>query len=166
MTDLDFPLDLLPPDQQKVLAYWRELNGEELRCSFRQFHLSSLPPVVLPSTMIIDVFADSSKNRFRFWGTKMTYIYGRDMTGHCPYDLTPPEMAAVIRAKHEKMAAKPKASASTYVFLRDSGVEHSHYALRLPLSDDGENLSHIAIIVDLSANDAAYRKSILSTAQV
>ncbi len=166
MKDLDFPLDRLSSDHQKVLLFWRSLGGEELRCSFKQFHLDKLPPTLLPSTMIVDVFEDFSKNLFRFWGTRMTQVHGRDMTGKSPYDLTPPEMANAIRAQHEKMAVQPRASASRYVFTRDTGIEHSHFALRLPLSDDGKTLSQIAIVVDLSANDRAYNSSLLSVQPV
>jgi hypothetical protein len=163
MEDQLYPLDLLKPEQQQVLNFWRDLGGERLRCSLKDFELSKLPPALLPTTMIVDIFSDFSENCFRFWGTRMTQIHGRDMTGCSPYDLSPPEMGQAVRRQHEKIVTQPEASASRFVFLRDGVLEHTHNALRLPLSGDSDNVTNLAIIVDLSPQERGYKKNGSST---
>jgi len=158
MEDIELPLDLLSPDHQKSLTYWREQGGETLSCSYPQFDLCGLPSRIIPSTMVVDVFADTARNRYRFWGTRMTRIHGRDMTGRSPYELQSEGFSGTIRRQHQAMYEHPVPTASKHIFIRQGGLQQTHYTLRLPLSNDGKTLSQIVIIVDLSDNEASDSK--------
>jgi len=144
-------LDDLPEPLKTVWDYWQGLGGESLGCSWRGFDLQEIPPNLLPSTMVIDVWEDESKNRYRFWGTQMTRIHGRDMTGESPYDISPSDLGETLRRQHKATVTDGKASASIYGFERAGGVDHFHQVLRLPLSDDGTSVNQIAVIIDLTA---------------
>ena len=149
MRQSDVPLDALPERLQAALAYWRHMGGERLACNWRDFDLFGIPPAVVPTTLVIDVFEDTARNRFRFWGSAMTNLHGRDMTGMSPYDIRPVDMAPELRRQHEETRRSGKPSASRYAFARDAGFEHTHYVLRLPLSDDGREVSQIVVVTDM-----------------
>jgi hypothetical protein len=166
MQEGDLSLDDLPEGLRKVWEYWRELGGGTLGCSWRDFDLQKIPLDLLPSTMIIDVWEDQDRNRYRFWGTQMTRIHGRDMTGKSPYDISPSDLGKTLRRQHKTTVQNGKASASIYGFKRAGGFEHFHQVLRLPLSDDGKNVNQLAVIIDLTAAPPEYQIGLMSAAPV
>ncbi len=152
------PLDQLTDGLRTVLEYWRGLGGETLACSWDRFELTALPSDLLPTTMVIDIAADMADNRYRFWGTRMTVIHGRDMTGRSPYDIEPADMAAAVRKQHTNTIKERRPGATVYEFVRASGAVHRHHALRLPLSKDGETVNQLVVVVDLSGEGSDYMK--------
>jgi len=112
--------------------------------------------------MVVDIGPAMEDNRYRFWGSQMTHIHGRDMTGMSPYDIKPPEVAEILYRVHERIIKDRAASANVFEFVKTSGVSHSHYNLRLPLSDDGESVSQIVIVVDLTAAPPEHKRALLS----
>lgn len=144
-------LDELPAGLSSALAYWRELGGDKLQCSWKTFDLMKIPSSLLPTTMVIDVGVDMDANRYRYWGSVMTRLHGRDMTNLCPYDIPPEKLAERIRQDHAMMLREKKAYARIYGFERHGGFEHFHSVLALPLSDDAENVHQIAVVIELTA---------------
>ena len=151
MIENELPLDDLPAPLREVLEYWRARGGEELKCGWRDFNLEDLPASVLPTTLVVDVKPDPGQNVFRFYGTGMRYIHGTDMTGRTTAELEPPELAETVRRNHATTVRINTADASTYGFERHGGFDHRQSLLRLPLSDDGENVHHIVIVIDLTS---------------
>ncbi len=162
MKETDLALDDLPKGLQAVYDYWRGLGGEELRCGWKQFDLSAIPSGFVPSTMVVDIGPAMDDNRFRFWGSQMTLIHGGDMTGKSPYELEPGEMADAVYKNHFKVIEERVPSASIFEFVKATGTAHSHRTLRLPLSDDGETVSQIVVVVDLTAAPPEHKQSLLS----
>jgi hypothetical protein len=161
MKETDLAFDDLPKGLRAVYDYWRGLGGEELRCSWKQFDLSAIPSGFVPSTTVVDIGPTMEDNRFRFWGSQMTLIYGSDMTGKLPYELEPRDMAGAVFKNHFKVIEARAPSASIFEFVKASGTVHSHRILRLPLSDDGESVSQI-VVVDLTAAPPEHKQSLLS----
>lgn len=141
------PLSDLTAPLTDVLDHWRVRGGEDLACPWSKFEMHFLPPPVLPTTLVIDVFDDMDRNRYRFWGSRMTLIHGRDMTGKSPYELTPRELGKDLRKQHREIRDGRTARADVLGFVLDHGVTQTHTILRLPLSDDGQTVSQIAGVV-------------------
>lgn len=156
----------LTADLKIALGYWRALGGESLSCSWKQFDLPKIPTHLLPTTMVVDVHPDMDDNIYRFWGTMMTRIHGRDMTGQSPYDLEPADLARSARKVHAEIIEKRTWNSVIHTFIRHSGVKHRHCALRLPLSDDGQTISHLVVVVDVSIADPKDRRDLLTSASV
>ncbi len=148
MIEKEVALEDLSDSLAAVLAYWRARRGEELRCSWRDFHLDELPTQLVPTTMVVDVKEDVTKNTFRFWGSGMNVIHGADMTGMTTAELSPPEFRAAVQRIHAKVVEYPRAYGTHYGFERHGGFEHLQNALRLPLSDDGRTVSQIVIVIE------------------
>ena len=95
MTDkVNIALDELSGDLADALAYWRSLGGDDCVCTWQMFDLMKIPSRVIPTTMVIDIFDDIENNVFRYWGSGMTRIHGKDMTGKSPYQVPPLEFSA------------------------------------------------------------------------
>ncbi|MBC8339528.1 MAG: hypothetical protein ISR51_00155 [Rhodospirillales bacterium] len=156
------PTPVLTDSLMAALEYWRSLGGEDLACDWKRFDLFEVPAKLIPSTMVLDIHPDMDNNVYRFWGTIMTRIHGRDMTGKSPYELEPAELARAIRKSHEEIIKKRTWGSSIYTFERHSGIFHKHCTLRLPLSDDGKTVSQIVMLVDVSIADASDRRDLLS----
>lgn len=140
----------------EALEYWRARGGETLGCGWDDFELIDLPPVLIPTTLVVDVMADVTKNRFRFWGTGMVAIHGVDLTGLTTSALEPEELRKAVQKNHADTIADAAASASIYGFQRHGGFDHHQNILRLPLSDDGRSVSHIVAIIDLTDEGRAF----------
>lgn len=162
MKEETLTLENLPETLREVLEYWRGLGGEDLRCAWAQVDLMAIPKQFLPSTTVVDIGAEMTDNRYRYWGSKMTRIHGSDMTGKSPFDIDPKEMAEAICESHADIIKNPRWTAHAYEFIRASGVEHRHVTLRMPLSDDGKTVSQIVTVIDLSEADPSDKKGLLS----
>ncbi|MEK9753941.1 MAG: hypothetical protein VW338_12145 [Rhodospirillaceae bacterium] len=112
-----------------------------------------IPARLLPYTLVIDVFADTTLNSFRYWGSAMTELHGYDMKGQSLYDIHTADMVPELRRQHEETRTTGEASASRYAFMREPGFNYVHYALRLPLSGDGKAVSQIVVITDVAEGE-------------
>ena len=156
------PLESFAENLRTVFEYWRSLGGEDLKCAWSQFDLLAIPKVLLPSTMIVDVGVTMEENRYRYWGSQMTRIYGSDMTGKSPYDIVPTGIAEAVYVGHSDVIKNKQWVAYTFEFIRASGVEHRQSTLMMPLSDDENTVNQIVNVVDLSQSATSDKKGLLS----
>lgn len=133
-----------------IHEYWGQLRGSRFAPAWPEVDMLRFPPKLLPTTMIVDIHEPIENSLFRYWGSKLTEIHGRDMTGKCPYTLKPLEFGQKLLADHRELVEKKIPLAWHYSFLAAKGFIHSHSVLRLPLSDDGQSVRNIIIIVDFS----------------
>ena len=75
-----------------------------------------------------------------------------------PYELAPKDLAEAVRQDHLTTIQKRKPFAKIYGFERHGGFEHIQSVLRLPLSDDGESVNQIVVIVELTDKGIDYWK--------
>jgi hypothetical protein len=114
--------------------------------------------------MVADMHPDMDNNTYRYWGSIMTRIHGRDMTGQSPYDLEPADLARSLRKIHSEMIELRTWNSTINTFTRHGGISHMHCALRLPLSDDGQSISHLVVVIDVSiTNPEDCRDLLIST---
>lgn len=155
------PIELaeLTPVLRQAFDYWKSLKRNDIGPSWQEFDLSELPPKILPTAMVVDIKTPMSDNVFRFWGSELTFIHGREMTGRCPYDLDPPEFGRQLLADHTAIVESKAPHAVLYEVLGIKGYTHSHMVLRLPLSQDGAVVSHIVVCADYSDEALNYHRA-------
>lgn len=149
LADIDRLRDL-PVSLIAALDYWDECRKGRFAPAWRDFDLMALPSKVIPSTSVIDIADPLSDSTYRFWGSHMTVIYGRDLTGGCPYKIHTPAFGRVLLARHEKMMRERKPSSTHFRFTTGNLDRRSHTVLRFPLSNDGAGIHHIVVISDYS----------------
>jgi len=141
-------LDELTPALQAAYRYWQSLFDHGIGPPWRAFDLSKLPPSIIPTTMVVDVHETMTDNRYRFWGSGLTAIHGREMTGKCPYDLEPADFGKHLLAGHTAFVKKASPEAVLYEIFGVQGFRHSHMVLRVPLSNDGKTVTQMLICAD------------------
>ncbi|MEK9670872.1 MAG: hypothetical protein VW268_00020 [Rhodospirillaceae bacterium] len=96
--------------------------------------------------MAADIFDNLVDNRFRCWGSGMTRIHGRDMTGKSSYSLAPAAFGETLREHHQIVSQTKAAAADVLSFGRPSGLGHTPWVVRLPLSNTGEPVDQVVVI--------------------
>jgi len=140
-------LDETPPPMDAALAYWRDLTGERLAPSWREFDLAKLPPRLLPSTVVYDVIDDGREFRIRYYGSGMTRVHGVDLTGRSPLDFPWRPLGEFLHREMQNVLENRQPEHLTYIYTKPDRPAELQNVLRLPLSDDGQRVSHIVSLI-------------------
>lgn len=140
----------LPSGLMAAHEYWVSLKGDRVAPSWKDFELLGLPLHLVPTTLVIDIKDPVSDSIYRFWGSKMTEIHGADMTKGSPYNLQPEGFGQQVYKDHCVVIEKKIPTAGHYSFFAHGGYIHSHSLLRLPLSDDGDRITQLVVVIDYS----------------
>lgn len=124
-----------------VLNIWNELRGDRFAPAWGDFQLTDFPLDLISSMSVSDITSPPLKSIYRFWGTKLTEVYGADFTGRSPNEVPPSRQgmdnqmgcAVILRER------KPHLNVREYENIR--GFTGRVFILRMPLSDDGEAVS-------------------------
>lgn len=136
------------PRFQEAYDYWlSKCRGDKLPAR------SDLDPIDTPSLLgnivLIEVRIEEERTRFRYrlWGSNITDIIGRDLTGQYLSDLTPPGRAQKIRdAMNEVIETRQPHYWEIPLPVEDR--QYASYArLALPLATDGKNVDVIAAVI-------------------
>ena len=142
MTDVDVP------EVRAHLEYWRKLRGDRIAPPWSAFDWSEINPKCIPNFTVVDVSLDPLDFIYRFWGTNLARGQKQEMTGRSVHELKPHEEGQSIYNQYREVyeAKEPilfMSSVSGWM-LEDLTV----FSLRMPFSDDGENVSHITSCAD------------------
>lgn len=137
------------PSYQTCFSYWERLKGDRKSPSWREWDWFELPLGLIPFFLVVDVQTDPVNFFYRFYGTASVTMHGKDYTGLSVFDLpTPRDVDGSLKQytdvvnRHEAMTSEYRIEAGT------SGLPIVQTSLRLPFSDDGENVAQIATFVD------------------
>lgn len=128
-------------DIDAVYRYWDGLRGERIAPTRRAFHLEELPPQIVPRMAMIDFLGPPLDYHYRFFGTKMTEVAGRELTGKTYY-ADKIEGYGFVNAKLFPVLVerkKPLFHRTTWESVK--GLLFMTTTMRLPLSDDGEKIT-------------------------
>lgn len=156
----DVGLDSLTPQLSTAYGYWQSRGTADVGPTWNDIDLFELPPAILPTTMVVDIKPNMRDNLFRFWGSELTTIHGREMTGRCPYDILPEEFGQRLLEDHARVVAMKRPHAIVYEVLGVKGYIHSHMVLRLPLFGATGDVSHIVICADYSEAAVEYFRAL------
>jgi len=142
------PIDLdLPEPLGEVFAYWNRLRGDNWAPSWEDFDLLGLSAKAIPYVIVMDVVSDPLNFFYRFWGTGNTTYIGYDLTGKSVRDNKLFSGKVFGEARRIVEEKKPLVHFSKVV--RADGIFRDYARLRVPLSDDGQNVTHIVSAVDV-----------------
>ncbi len=126
-----------------LLDYWKKTRGESFAPRWADFNIIDLPRVVRGGMVVLD--HDPAKNdyRVRFWGVDLWDIYGIDLTGAWVSEV---EHFGVMTnfLKYGTELIKTKAVQKVVLKAVEAAGGSGFYpVLRLPISDDGVNVTKI-----------------------
>lgn len=154
---VELPLDdIAYPDLALAYRFWLGLRGARWAPARADLDPVDLPPHLLPRILMVDVVRDPLDFRYRHWGTGVTDLHGRDMTGRPVRDLRPPAFADLVWRQYAQVVERRAAALFVHEVPTRLGHWRRHAILRLPFSSDGERVDII-----LSQDDYAGAAEVL-----
>ncbi len=143
----DLPLIQLPEELKRVLSYWQGIRQDRLAPTWTEFDMMEIPSSLLPMTMVKDVEAEPHVYRYRFYGSGFARLNQRDLTGKTTDDVAVTAFARALRISLDEFVEKREPRFYDVKFVDEHRFETGQRLFRLPLSDDGKTINHIASIV-------------------
>ena len=135
----------LPVRLREVMAYWDKLRGEDWAPAWSSFRLPDLTSRTIPFVIILDVIQEPLDFVYRFWGTGNTATIGYDCTGMSVRRNK--LFSAKVFGECQQLVEKGRPIVWFSKVVRDDGLYREYIRLRVPLSDDGETVTHIVSAV-------------------
>ena len=137
------PTDTSPVDYHHwALSYWEERRGGRFAPAWRDISLMDFPPTVIPLMSVTDIIAEPLSSKYRFWGTRLTQVFGGDYTGQPPNVVPPRALGLSKTGGCGRLVNERAPHLEVKEFQTVKGILGRAIVLRLPLSDDGEAVDH------------------------
>ena len=124
---------------------WQTARGTAFAPTRRDFSLETLPTTLIPDMALVDFIGPPLDYYYRFFGTGMADIAGLELSGKTyfkdgisGYGFINASLFPIMIEKKEPMFHR-----SVWVSVR--GVHYTTTSVRLPLSEDGVNVTGVAI---------------------
>ncbi len=127
---------------REALKYWERKRGTRFAPSWRDISLMDFPPKVIPAIVVTDINHETFEMSYRFWGSQLTEMHGHDYTGETPADLMPKLLAEGSVNAYQVLIEKKIPQLEIKEFYHREVLRGRQMVLRLPLSNDGENVSN------------------------
>jgi len=126
-----------------ALDIWRQWCAERPAPTWRDIDLAGFPPPLVPMAAVVDVIDDGDDFRYRFWGSGLTQLFGRDETGSL---LSKHGNARSSQIRFQQLrqvvgAFQPLAFQTT--FEKSHGLLAEKTNLRLPVADQPGQVTKI-----------------------
>lgn len=135
--------DGVPAPFAGVFAYWKEKRGEAWAPTLSKFHLDELEAKIIPWSIIADIQPNPFELIYRFWGSKRTTLIGHEMTGKKVSEIPNSYMREGNFKEYQEVYKFKKPMLCNTPVTNKIGIEVTFQSIRLPLSNDGGDFSHI-----------------------
>lgn len=129
-----------------LLDYWKKARGDAFAPRWADFDLMALPRDVRGGLVVVDYDPALEDFRVRFWGVDLWDIFGIDITGAWVKDA---EHFGVMTNFLKYGSEMIKTKTMQKVLLKGvkaTGESGFYPVLRLPISDDGKNVTKIVTL--------------------
>jgi len=132
-------------EMNEIHAYWLAKRGQRRMPSRQDIDAVEIPRL-LPNLMLIDVFHDPLRFRYRLIGTRVVDATGEDRTGRCFDSVDFIAANPIVREQYAACVASGEPVHSLEPFYRrDSGTAYDVERLLLPLSSDDATVDVILV---------------------
>lgn len=148
----------LPASLQLAVDYWRVLKGDRIAPTWREVDMMKLPTQLLSTTVVVDCFNDQDGQpnfRYRYFGSGLRSIHNVELTGKTPDDVPVPELAKFIKSEFASVQESKRPVFAGYGTNLLEGAGDFLDVVRLPISEDGENITQIIGVISYKQHDLA-----------
>ena len=133
-----------------VFDFWSSKKNNGRLPHVSDFKLDELPTKILPWSIVADVIIedDAVSYKFRFWGTQRASLIGYDMTGRYLSEVSSDDMREGNRSEYDYVLAQKKPILCPTPIVTSTGRPIAMTSIRLPLSNDGENVTRVFSALD------------------
>ncbi|MGJ3260166.1 MAG: hypothetical protein ACFE0S_11250 [Rhodospirillales bacterium] len=140
------PQDVDNPAVAAVYEHWLERARGRWAPAWRDIEIMALPTPLLPYVIVCDV-VEGGDLVYRYWGRGHTAYHNTDYTYKPLSVMSPDWVRELLRSQYGQVieARKPLVFETRYF-----GVERPLYSTRLPLSNDGNDVTGIFGVAERS----------------
>ena len=133
-----------------VYEFWLSKKENQQLPHISDFKLDELPTKILPWSIVADVIIEdaSISYKFRFWGTQRASLIGYDMTGRFLSEISSDDMREGNLTEYEYVRTRKKPILCPTPIVTSTGRPIAMPSIRLPLSNDGENVTRVFSALD------------------
>lgn len=142
---------------EEALFYWRSIKGTDIAPSRKSLRIEQLPPKLIPSVAVIDFVDEPMDFLYRFFGTHLVHVAGMELTGKRYYADKIVGFGAINETLVPELIARRAPMFHHFEWQSSRGVTYESKAVRLPLSDDGEQITGMVTANTISLFARSYR---------
>jgi|GEM_PF-801392 hypothetical protein len=133
-----------------VYELWLSKKNDDRLPRISDFKLDELPTKILPWSIVADVIIEDGtvSYKFRFWGTQRASLIGYDMTGRFLSDISSDDMREGNLTEYEYVRTQKEPILCPTPIVTSTGRPIAMPSIRLPLSNDGENVTRVFSALD------------------
>lgn len=133
-------------DLKPVLALWDSLKpANAIASAWRDFDLLDIPPKLLPATIVADIDPQTRAMKYRYFGSQISEVFGGDRTGVAIGEM-PDFYAEASLTTYGWVIDEKEPVLHTLEYTRDHAKSRVMEIIRLPLSDNGADVSHVVSV--------------------
>ncbi len=136
------------PAFQSVIDYWDRKCGADFAPSWKSINLMELPPAILPNCRVVDIKEPITKSIYRFFGTGIVQLTGSEMTDRTLGDIKSVAWLDHAIQQYQQVIKARKPLILLTEYMGRSGQNLCDLMLRIPLSDDGEQVTNVISFED------------------
>ncbi len=141
-SELVFRAQLVVPEQQQLYDYWTARAAGRSMPARSDIGPADFPQL-LPLISLIDVEPEPQKFRIRLAGTRLREVFDREITGEYLDDLDWGDMTEYWLSAYRRVVQAGKPAQGMVRGPRKAKEHLVQFWLRLPLSNDGSNVTMI-----------------------
>jgi len=155
--DVSVNYEDLPQNLREAVDYWRTLKGTRIGPKWREIDMLKLPLALIPTTVVVDCFDDAqgANFRYRFYGSGLRSIHNVELTGKTPDDVPVSMLSKSIKDEFVRVEQSKAPLFSAYGTDTAQGFGAFLNVVRLPLSEDGEQVTNILAVISYRQHDMA-----------
>lgn len=120
----------------KVFILWQKWAAGRAAPTWRDVDLLSMPPKIIPQTVVVDVVDDGLDFAYRFWGSGYADHYGIDETGNLlSKSIGPSFIEATFKQLQDVIAQNRPMAFEVSIRTTISNAVQKKINLRLPIED-------------------------------
>ena len=128
--------------ERTVLSYWEDARQDAFAPPWSRFRLDELPPQAVPWCSVVDVVKQPLDFVVRFWGSMRRDLYGQEITG-LRVSLGDNHVSNAMFEQNAVVVRRKRPTYFRLVARREGGPWVNYGFLRLPISDDGEQVDKV-----------------------
>ncbi|MBO6521868.1 MAG: hypothetical protein JJ900_15885 [Rhodospirillales bacterium] len=131
--------DETPVDYQlAALAYWRERCAGRWAPAWKDVSLADLTNEAIPRASVTDIQENPLTSVYRYWGSELTKVFGKDYTHKTPADVPPRSLGVSQSGGCGRLVQERCPHLEVKEFVTGKGLFGRALVLRMPCSADGE----------------------------
>lgn len=122
---------------------WQGWCGARRAPTWRDVDLIAFPPALLPLMTVVDVLDNGDDYRYRYWGSQLTGLFGRDETGSLLSAHGVSRSGEIRMLQFSQVVREAQPTLFVTAFMKTQQVAAEKINLRLPVCDVPDLVSKI-----------------------